>query len=134
MALYNFWVYTFLLSSINVFREAGEQQGACMFVKLYDSFHRELCSEQMFSAKHLSRHLSRLYTIIAYVPRHDKTNKVTVRPVKTQISRPVRIKKAWVLSYLLSAQRRLIRLGGCWRPVTLLVLSCSGSYVPSALA
>ena len=48
--------------------------------------------------------------------RHDKTNKVTVRPAKTQISldiRPVwsdfavRKKKAWVLSYPLSAERRL---------------------------
>ena len=48
--------------------------------------------------------------------RHDKTNKVSMRPAKTQISlgiRPVwsvfavRMKKAWVLSYPLSAQRRL---------------------------
>ena len=49
-------------------------------------------------------------------PRHDKTNKMSVRPAKTQISlgiRPVwsvfavRMKKIWVLSYPLSAQRRL---------------------------
>ena len=49
------------------------------------------------------------------LPR-DKTNNVVVRPAKTQISlgiRPVwsvfavRMKKAWVLSYPLSAQRRL---------------------------
>ena len=52
-------------------------------------------------------------------PRHDKTNKMAVRPAKTQISlgiRPawslirvfaVRMKKAWVLCYPLSAQRRL---------------------------
>ena len=46
-------------------------------------------------------------------PRHDKTNKLAVRPAKTQISlgsRPVfvvRMKKAWVLSYPLSSQRRL---------------------------
>ena len=49
-------------------------------------------------------------------PRHDKANKMNVRPAKTQISlgiRPVwsvftvRMKKAWVLSYPLSAQRRL---------------------------
>ena len=49
-------------------------------------------------------------------PRHDKTNNVAVCPAKTQISlgiRPVwsvfavRMKKAWVLSYPLSAQRRL---------------------------
>ena len=49
-------------------------------------------------------------------PPRDKTNKVSVRPAKTQISlgiRPVwsvfavRMKKAWTLSYPLSAQRRL---------------------------
>ena len=49
-------------------------------------------------------------------PPHDKTNNVAVRPAKTQISlgiRPVirvfavRMKKAWVLSYPLSARRRL---------------------------
>ena len=50
----------------------------------------------------------------------------------------VRMKKACVLSYPLSSQRRLIRLGGCplrliWvfagRTVILLVLSCRGSFV-----
>ena len=49
-------------------------------------------------------------------PRHDKTNKMSVHPAKTQISLgigpvwsvfPIRMKKAWVLSYPLSAQRRL---------------------------
>ena len=54
--------------------------------------------------------------------RHDKTNEVSVRLAKTQISLGIRpvwsvfavcMKKAWVLSYPLSAQRRLIRLGGC---------------------
>ena len=51
-----------------------------------------------------------------YEPTHDKTNKIDMRPAKTQINldiRPVwsvfavRMKKAWVLSYPLSAQRRL---------------------------
>ena len=49
-----------------------------------------------------------------FEPRHDKTNKMSVRPAKTQISLgirlsvfPVRMKKAWVLSYPFSAQRRL---------------------------
>ena len=48
-----------------------------------------------------------------------KPTKWHVRPAKTQISiRPVwsvfavGLKKAWVLSYPLSAQRRLISLGG----------------------
>ena len=49
-------------------------------------------------------------------PRHDKTIKMSVRPAKTQISLgicpiwsvfAVRMKKAWVLSYPLSALRRL---------------------------
>ena len=59
---------------------------------------------------------------------NDKTHLMThpakwhVHPAKPQISlgiRPVlsvfavHMKKAWVLSYPLSAQRRLIRLGGC---------------------
>ena len=38
-----------------------------------------------------------------FEPRHDKTNKISVRQAKTQIG----MKKAWVLSYPLSAQRRL---------------------------
>ena len=51
-----------------------------------------------------------------YELRYYKTNKMSVRPAKTQISlgiRPVwsvfsvRMKKAWILSYPLSAQRRL---------------------------
>ena len=49
-------------------------------------------------------------------PQHDKTNKVSVRSAKTQISLgicpvwsvfAVCMKKAWVLSYPLSAQRTL---------------------------
>ena len=57
-----------------------------------------------------------------FEPRHDKTNKVSVRPAKTQISLGIHpvwsvfavcMKKAKVLSYPLSAQRRLIRLGRC---------------------
>ena len=48
-----------------------------------------------------------------YEPRQDNTNKVTVRPTKTQISSLIRVfavrtKKPWVLSYPLSAQRRLV--------------------------
>ena len=51
-----------------------------------------------------------------FEPPHDKTNKMTVRPAKTQISlgiRPVwsesslRMKKAWALSYPLNAHQRL---------------------------
>ena len=39
----------------------------------------------------------------------------------------VRINKAWVLSYPLSARRRLIRLGGCRAHIIVDVLSCCGS-------
>ena len=79
-------------------------------------------------------------------PPHDKTNKVACAPAKTdQPGHPpslirvfaVRMKKPWVLSYPLSAQRRLIRLGGChgWSEpalgahATLLVLSWGGSVL-----
>ena len=61
--------------------------------------------------------------IIIYKPQHDKTNKMACAPSidSDQPGQPpslirvfaVRMKKAWVLSYPLSAQRRLIRLGGC---------------------
>ena len=73
-----------------------------------------------------------------FEPHHDKTNKMTVRLAKTQISLgifDVRMKKAWVLSYPLSAQRRLIRLGRypawsvfAWRTVILLVSSWGSSF------
>ena len=90
-------------------------------------------------------------------PPRDKTNNVAVRPAKTQISlriRPVwsvfavRMKKAWVLSYPLSAQRRLwsdgvdaqADLSLCWvhshfvgfvtRPLNYVLLSTSLSQNP----
>ena len=70
-------------------------------------------------------------------PPHDKTNKMTVRPAKTdQPGHPpslirvftVRMKKAWVLSYPLSTQwiPRLIWVFA-GRTLILLVLSCRGS-------
>ena len=78
--------------------------------------------------------------------RMTKPTKWSVRTAKTQISLgihpvwsvfAVRMKKRWALNYLLSAQWRLIRLGGCpgWSEsslgahVILLVLSCGGSYL-----
>ena len=62
------------------------------------------------------------YIWVKLVNKHDKTNQMSVRPAKTQIILgicpvwsvfAVRMKEAWVLSYPLSAQQRLIRLGGC---------------------
>ena len=60
---------------------------------------------------------------ITFEPPHDKTSKMAGAPSEDsdQPGHPpslirvfaVRMKKAWVLSYPLSAQRRLIRLGGC---------------------
>ena len=47
-----------------------------------------------------------------YEPRHDKTNKTSVLPSLIRVF-AVRMKSAWVRSYLLSTQWRLIRLGGC---------------------
>ena len=56
-------------------------------------------------------------------PPHDKTKKMACAPSKdaAQPWQPlslirvfdVRMNKAWIFSYPLSAQRRLIRLGGC---------------------
>ena len=61
-----------------------------------------------------NNNLSTLCEIILYEPPHDKTNKMAcgVRPAKghpPSLIRvfSVRMKKAWVLSYPLSAQRRL---------------------------
>ena len=60
--------------------------------------------------------MSEYKRVAPFEPPHDKTNNVAVRPAKTQISlgiRPVwsvfavRMNKAWVLSYPLSAQQRL---------------------------
>ena len=84
---------------------------------------------------------------IQYDPRHDKTNKMAVRPAKTQIS--LGIRPVWSGSSL-SAWRKLGFLGTHWahsedsdqtgrmprliwvfagRALSLLVLSCRGSYV-----
>ena len=79
-----------------------------------------------------------------YEPPHDKTNKMVCAPsedwsVLASAVLAVRMKKDWVLSYPLGAQRRLIRLGGCpgWSEsslgaqsaVSLLVLLWGGSYM-----
>ena len=84
-----------------------------------------------------------------YEPRHDQTNKVTVRPAKTQIS--LGIRPVWS-EFSLSAWRKLGSLAShwahsqdsdqtgrmlrliwvvAWHTVTLLVLSCRGSYIIS---
>ena len=81
----------------------------------------------------------------SFEPVHDKTNKTTCAPSEDsdQPGHPpslirvfiVRMNKAWVFSYPLSTQRRLIRLGRCpgssesllsTPQVILLVLSCTG--------
>ena len=82
-----------------------------------------------------------------YEPRHDKTNKMAVRPAKTQIS--LGIRPVWSESSL-SAWRNLGSLATHWahsedsdqtgrvprliwvfagRTLILLVLSCRGSYI-----
>ena len=77
-------------------------------------------------------------------PQHDKTNKMSVRPVKTQISLDIHqvwsvfalcMKKPWVLSYPLSTQRRLwsdwtdaqADLSLRWAHTHFVGLSCRGS-------
>ena len=90
---------------------------------------------------------SRYYT----KPRHDKTNKIAIRPTKTQIG--LGIRPVWS-EYLLSAWRKSGSLAThwahskdsdqtgrmprliwvfAWRTVTLLVLSCRGSNFLCAL-
>ena len=59
-------------------------------------------------------------------PPHDKTNKMACVPTQRRLRLAylirdfaVRMKKAYVLSYPLSAQLRLIRLGGCQADLSL---------------
>ena len=45
---------------------------------------------------------------VSYEPRHDKTNKVTVRPAKTQIRLGI------YQAFFMRTAETLIRLGRCW--------------------
>ena len=94
------------------------------YINSYTSYIKNVTREHLcmwckknvtFSLQHVS-HNTGNKKCYKYEPPHDKTNKVHVRPAKTQISlgiRPVwsvfavRMKTDWVLSYPLSAQRRL---------------------------
>ena len=71
---------------------------------------------------HMPELRGRTITAVWYEPPHDKTNKITVRPLKTQIS--LGICPIWSVfavpsmgscgpNLSLCRQRRLIRLGGC---------------------
>ena len=90
---------------------------------------------------------TRLLTVSRYEPRHEKTNKMSMRPVKTQISlgiHPVWLESSqcaqWVAkdpSFLHADSEDSDQTGRMpiliWvfarRTVTLLVLSCRGAYV-----
>ena len=68
-------------------------------------------------------------------PRHDKTNKVSVRPAKIQISlgiRPVSSESSLCAQWVAKDPRGFfmtqIRLGIARRTLIMLVLSCRGSY------
>ena len=83
-------------------------------------------------------------------PRHDKTNKISVRPAKTQIS--LGICPVWSESLLCTQWvakdpsfphadseysdqiGRMPRLIFAWRTLTLLVLSCRGSIIKFTMA
>ena len=81
--------------------------------------------DKRFKKENALHYLFNLLSILWcwYEPPHDKTNKMTYAPSEDsdQPGHPpivirvfaVRMKKVWVLSCPLSAQRRLIRLGGC---------------------
>ena len=108
-------------------------------------------SDQLISINNLlisinNHKLSHIEDRSGYDPRHDKTNKMSVRPAKTQIS--LGIRPVWSES-LLSAWRKLGSWAIYWahredwsdwrmprlicvfagRTDTLLVLSCRGSYI-----
>ena len=75
-----------------------------------DALTRSFCSSRFCSVFGIYLWSPALFLIVINEMRHDKTIKVTVRPAKTQISLDifaVRMKKAWVRSYPLIAQRRL---------------------------
>ena len=85
-----------------------------------------VCSEILLILRWFSSVLPCLYSCnwsYKNEPPHDKTKKTAYASSKDsdQLGHlpslirvfAVRMKKAWVLSYPLSAQRRLIRLGGC---------------------
>ena len=113
-------IYTLskLINSKNTRRTFGCQFSICTLTcstHVHNIFHTQQGWKIYSSCCRRSKNLE-------FELRHDKTNNVVVRPAKTQISLgicpvwsvfAVRMKKAWVLSYPLSAQWRLIRLGGC---------------------
>ena len=98
--------------------------------QIHTVFNFSLCNAQIF-INHDKSHMS---------PCMTKPTKWPVHPAKSRISIfIVRMKKHWVLSYPLSAQRRLIRPGGCpgsesslGIQVKLLVWLCTGSCVFSS--
>ena len=109
----------------------------CGMIMFHDiSVSDDVCNSSFKLLKIIDMHLSR---------RMTAPTKWPVCPAKTQIGLgiipvwsvfPVCMKKYWALNYLLSAQWRLIRLGGCagWSESSLgahanvLVLSCGGSF------
>ena len=100
---------------------------------------------------HIWKYMHKCNIKLIIEPVHNKTNKMTCAPSKDsdQPGHPpslirvftVRMKKAWVVSYPLSAQRGLIKLGSCpgWSEsllgaqVILLVLLCTGSITNAIL-
>ena len=112
------------------------------------SLNASLCTDKAYVLFLMARHhfFCNKTADFLYEPRHDKTNKVSVRPAKTQIS--LGIRPVWSESSL-SAWRKLGSLATHWahsegsdqtgrmprliwvfagHTCTLLVLSCCGSY------
>ena len=87
------------------------------------------------------------FVVSLFEPQHDRTNKMTHTPSEDSgpasliIVFAVCMKKSLALNYPESAQRRLIRMGGCpgWSEsslgavVTLLAWSCCGSFTSFCL-
>ena len=97
------------------------------YTAIFDTSFDTFCQKRKFVLHVIVKHIQPVYTNLLYFivftmhslnePPHDKTNKMAYTPSKVsdQPGHPpslirvfsVHIKKAWVLSYPLSAQRRL---------------------------
>ena len=117
--------------------------------RAFEAYPNRKDPDQPAMPANLIRTFARLWYNIE--PAHDKTNKMACAPSEDsdQPGHPpslirvfaIRMKEPWVLSCPLSAQRRLIRLGGCpgWSESSLgahaiwWVLSCAASLLYNSM-
>ena len=106
-------IFSWQVSWLNGFQSQVFGEYQTMFIFILVSAYNHIFELTIFGDISRLNEVSRIVT---------KPTKWHVHPAKIRISLgicsvwsvfAVRLKKAWVLSYPLSAQRRLIRLGGC---------------------